>query len=153
MRVDLLPWDAEKVDDHPNAGEPLDRLDVDDAQETGLTLGTFGFAARDYDHDGDKSDPRTVVDVTIPDLEQLGTVKDWSGAQYALTPTDGTRPLAVRHGNGRYLLQLPAHFFTTDTESLGYYAWLMKERLVRGHIDPTETSGTLAGAYGWTKES
>lgn len=152
MRVDLIPWDSYERDE-PDHDEPRDRLDVDDAQETGLTLGTFGFAAREYDHEGDPSDRRTVVDLTIPDFDQLGTVKDWAGAEYTLSPTTGTRPIAIKHGNGRYLLQLPAHFFTTDTESLGYYAWLMKERLARGHIDPTETRGTLAGAYGWTKES
>lgn len=150
MRVDLIPWDAEKAEDRPE--EPFDCLDVDDAQETGLTLGTFGFAAREYDHEGDPSDPRTVVDLTIPDLEQLGTVKDWSGALYALTRTDGTRPLTIKHGGARYVLELPAHFFTTDTESLSYYAWLLKERL-RSHIDPAETRGILAGSYGWTKEN
>lgn len=152
MRVDLIPWDAEKVDDQLNEGEPLDRLDVDDAQETGLTLGTFRFAAREYDHEGDPSDRRTVVDLTVPDFDQLGTVKDWAGAEYVLSPTTGTRPLAIKHGDARYVLQLPAHFFTADTESLSYYAWLMKERL-RGHIDPAATAGTLAGSYGWIKES
>ena len=70
----------------PPHGEMEDRLDVD--SDEGNTLGTFAFEQYNYDHEGDPSEPRSVVNVTIPDLERLGTIKTWDGDEYVLTPKE-----------------------------------------------------------------